>query len=286
MAYGSNTADNIKSFVNTIWEESLLVARENNLMTALVTTFTDMSGTALRKNSSYGTATMSTIGDDDDLTSQVFSPTALSTLTPYEYGAQFFLTDLRVETDPYGVRNDAALELGQAMGESIDIALCGDFNSLTGGTIGTSGSPLTWKYFWAMAAILQAKHAPKPWVFVCHPHQYYRLGSAAAIGGTATNGGPAIQDQFSRAFFVQEVGGISIYTSSNCEASSTDYYTGMFSRAALAFDVRRAPKLEVERDASRRGNELNLSAVYAHGVWRPAWGVQGVFAGAAPDGTA
>lgn len=284
MAYGSNTADNIKSFVNTVWEESLLVARENSLMTALVTTFTDMSGTALRKNSSYGTATIGTIGDDDDLTSQVFSPTALSTLTPYEYGAQFFLTDLRVETDPYGVRNDAALELGQALGESIDIALCGDFNTLTGGTIGTTGSALSWKYFWAMASILQAKHAPKPWVFVCHPHQYYRLGSAVSIGATVTNA-PALQDQYAKNFFVQNVGGIDIYTSSNCEASSTDYYTGMFSRSALAFDVRRAPKLEVERDASRRGYELNLSAVYGHGIWRPTWGVQGIFAGAAPDGT-
>jgi hypothetical protein len=285
MTAGLNIAANIASFVNTIWEEALLVARENNLLSNLVTVFSDESGTALRKNATYGTATMQTVGDDDDLSSQVFSPSALSTLTPYEYGAQFFLTDLRIETDPYGVRNDAALELGQALGESIDVNLCGDFNAMTGGTIGTTGSVLTWKYFWAMAAILQAKHAPKPWVFVCHPHQYYRLGSAAAIGGSASNGGPAIQDEFSRSFFVQSVGGIDLYISSNCEASSTDYYAGMFSRAALALDIRRAPRLEVERDASRRGYELNLSSVYAHGIWRPAWGVYGVFAGAAPDGT-
>ena len=259
MTAGLNTAANIASFVNTIWEEALLVARENSLMSSLVTVFSDASGTALRKNASYGTATISAIGDDDDLTSQVFSPTALSTLTPYEYGAQFFLTDLRVETDPYGVRNDAALELGQAIGESIDVALCGDFNALTGGTVGTSGSVLTWKYFFAMASILQAKHAPKPWVFVCHPHQYYRLGSAAAIGATVTNA-PALQDAVSRNFFVSNVGGIDIYLSSNAEASSTDYYAGMFSRAALAMDIRRAIRLEVERDASRRGYELNLSS--------------------------
>ena len=43
---------------------------------------------------------------------------------------------------------------------------------------------------------------------------------------------------------------------------------------ALALDVRRAPRVERQRDASRRAEELNLSAVYAHGVWRPKFGVK------------
>jgi hypothetical protein len=49
---------------------------------------------------------------------------------------------------------------------------------------------------------------------------------------------------------------------------------GIFSPLALALDVRRAPRIEPERDASRRATELNLSSVYAHGVWRPKYGVQ------------
>ena len=53
---------------------------------------------------------------------------------------------------------------------------------------------------------------------------------------------------------------------------------------ALALDMRRAPRLEPERDASRRGYELNLSAVYAHGVWRPKFGVCGIFTNAAVTG--
>jgi hypothetical protein len=284
MSYGMNTAGNIAAFVNTVYDECRFVARENNLMSNLVTVFSDQSGTALRKNAYYGTATLSQIGDDDDLTSQVFSPTVESTLTPYEFGAQFFITDLRLETDPYGVRNDASQELGQALAESIDVAVCGDFNSLTGGTIGTSGSVMTWNYFFAMLAALRAKHAPMPYVFVCHPNQWYRLGKAASIGSTVTNQ-PSVQDAFARNFYVQTVAGVDCYTSSNCEASSTDNYAAMFSRSALALDMRRAPRLEVERDASRRGYELNISAVYAHGVWRPNWGVQGIFAGSAPDGT-
>lgn len=284
MSYGLNTAGNIASFVQTIYEDSYHVARDNNLLLNLVTTFTGTSGTALRKNAIYGTASFSAIGDDDDLNSQVFSPTADQTLTAYEYGAQFFVTDLRMETDSFQVRQDATLELGQALGEKIDTDLCGDFNSFTGGTIGTSGSVLTWKYFFAMLSALKAQKAPLPYVFVCHPNQWYRLGVASSIATTATNA-PDLQNEFARNFYVQTVSGVSCYVTANCEASSTDYYAAMFSRSALAMDWRRAPRLEVERDSSRRGYELNYTAVYAHGVWRPKWGVQGIFAGAAPDGT-
>ncbi len=284
MTAGLNTAGNIASFVQTVYEDAYLIARENNLLLNLVTQFNDMQGTALRKNAEYGTAAFSQIGDDDDLISQVFSPTADQTLTPYEYGAQFFVTDLRRETDPFNVQNDARTELGQGLGEKADTDLCGDFNAFTGGTIGTSGSVLTWLYFFAMLTALKTQHAPMPYVFVCHPNQYYRLGKSASIGATVTNA-PELQNEFARNFYVGSVAGVAMFTSANCEASSTDYYAGMFSRQALAFDWRRAPRLEVERDASRRGYELNYTAVYAHGVWRPKWGVQGIFAGAAPDGT-
>ena len=284
MTYGINPAGDIASFVNTIYEDALLVARENNLLLNLVTQFNDASGTALRKNQVYGTATFNTVGDDDDLTSQVFKPTADQTLTPYEYGAQFFITDTRKETDPFPVQNQASQELGQAFGEAVDVALCGDFNSMTGGTIGNSGSAMTWNYFFAMLTALKAAKAPQPYYFVCHPNQWYRLGKAASIGGTVTNA-PELQNEFARNFYVGSVAGVACFTSSNCEASSTANYAGMFSRYALAIDWRRGFRIEYERDASRRGIELNASALYAHGVWRPAWGVQGIFLGSAPDGT-
>ena len=41
MTVGLNVAANIASFVNTIWEDALLVARENSLASSLVTVFTD-----------------------------------------------------------------------------------------------------------------------------------------------------------------------------------------------------------------------------------------------------
>lgn len=68
--------------------------------------------------------------------------------------------------------------------------------------------------------------------------------------------------------------GVDVFVTSNIPVTSNNARGLMFSREALALDVRRAPRLEPERDASRRGWELVMSAVYAHGTWRPEWGVQ------------
>jgi len=280
-----NTYADISSYVNTIWQDALLVARDNNLMVNLVTVFNDRAGMAVRSNSEYGTATIQSVAETDDLTSQAFTPAVLSSLTPAEVGAQFFMTDQRLESDPFMVRSDAAMELGSAVGQKIEKDLLGNFTSLTGGTVGTAGSVATWAYFYAMLTKLRAQNAPAPYAFVCRPEQWHYLGKAAAPGATVTNA-PALQDSIVGQFYVGSVSGVNIFVSLNIAVTSgTDAYAAMFSPQALALDVRRAPRIEPERDASRRGWELNMSAVYAHGVWRPKFGVKALLAADSPDGT-
>ena len=277
-----NTYSDISSFLNTVFEDAMFVARDNNLMAQLVTVYNDRQGMAVRKNSEYGTATISAIAETDDLTSQAFTPSLLSTLTPAEVGAQYFMTDQRLESDIFGVRSDAANELGFAMAQKIEKDLLGNFTSLTGGTIGTAGSAMTWSYFYAMLTALRAQNGPAPYAFVCRPEQWHYLGKAVAPGATVTNS-PAIQDSIVGRFYVGSVSGVDIYVSSNiAKDASDDAYCAMFNPQAIALDIRRAPRLEPERDASRRGWELNLSAVYAHGVWRPKFGVKGIFDAALP----
>lgn len=280
-----NTYSDISSFVNTVFEDAMFVARDNNLMAQLVTVYSDRQGMAVRKNSEYGTAVIQSIGETDDLTSQAFTPSLLSTLTPAEVGAQYFMTDQRLESDIFGVRQDAAQELGFAMAQKFEKDLLGNFSSLTGGTVGTAGSAIAWSYFYAMLTKLRAQNAPSPIAFVCRPEQWHYLGKAVAPGATVTNS-PALQDSIVGRFYVGSVSGVDIFVSSNISVdSNSDAYCAMFNPQALALDIRRAPRLEPERDASRRGWELNLSAVYAHGVWRPKFGVKGIFDAASPDGT-
>jgi len=282
MTAGMSLSSDISSYINTIYQGAMLVARERNLMSALVTTFGDRTGVASRSNSQYSGATMNEVGEDDDLTPQKFTPSVLATLTPTEKGAQYFLSDTRLETDPFTLRADAALDLGQSITTKIETDLLSQFSSLTGGTVGTAGSVITWGYFFAMASRLKAQKAPKPYYFVCHDYQWHVLAKAVAPGATVTNA-PAIQDEITRNFYVGTVGGVEIYTTSNITVdASDDAYCAMFSAQALGLDMRRAPRLEYERDSSRRGWELNLSAVYAAGIWRPAFGIQGIFDASTP----
>jgi hypothetical protein len=281
-----NPSSDISSFINTIFEASILVARDNNVMTSLVRTFNDRTGVATRQNSQYGGLTVNSIAETDDLVGQAFTPASIATLTPAEAGGQYFLTDTRVESDPFAVRNDASQDMGLAMATKMETDLLGVIPSFTGGTVGTAGSTMTWSYLFAMEAQLRAKKAPYPYFTVLHPYQWYPLAKAASVASSsATNAAPSLLEEVNNMFFVKQVGGVFIFVSSNLTIDSNDdAKPGMWSRDAIALDIRRQPRIEPERDASRRGWELNLSTIYAKGVWRPTFGVQGIFDCTAPTG--
>ena len=279
-----NPSSDISSFINTVFEAAILVARDNNVMSGLVRTFNDRTGVAVRQNSQYGGATINSIAETDDLVGQSFTPSSIATLTPAEVGAQYVMTDTRVESDPFTVRNDASMDLGLAMATKFETDLISNFTSFSSGTIGAAGSAITWSYFFNMEAILRNAHAPYPYYALLHPYQWNVLAKAASVSGTRTNAASSLLEEVNSMFFVQQVGGVYIFVSSNITPNATtdDAYCGMWSRDALALDMRRQPRIEPERDASRRAWELNLSAVYAHGVWRPTFGVAGLFDAATP----
>ena len=280
-----NPSSDISTYIQTIYDGALLVDRDNTFMSSVVRNFTDRTGLAARSNSQYGGATMNQIAETDDLVGQAFTPSVISTLTPVEFGAQYFITDSRRESDPFPVASDAATDLGLAMATKVETSLMGHFNAFTAGTIGASGSACTWSYVMAMESVLKAAYAPYPYVLVLSPAQWFPLAKAASVASsTATNAAPSLLEAVQSTFFVKQFGQVSIFVSANVETSGTDAYAGMFSRDALGYDLRRAPRLEAERDASRRGIELNLTSVFAHGVWRPSFGVAGLFANSAPTG--
>jgi hypothetical protein len=280
-----NPESDISAFVNTVFEAAILVARDNNFMPGVVHSFGDRTGLAVRQNSQYGGATMNQIAETDDLVGQAFTPASIATLTPVEFGAQYFLTDSRVESDPFSVRSDAAADLGQALATKVETSLLGHFDELTSGTIGAAGSTCTWSYIMAMEAVLKANYAPYPYVLVLSPAQWFPLAKAASVASSvATNAADSLKEAVQSSFFVKQFGQVSIFVSGNVETTSTNSYAGMFSRDALGFDLRRAPRMEPERDASRRGTELNLTSVFAHGVWRPKFGVCGLFDNQTPTG--
>jgi len=270
-----NPSSDISTYIQTIYDDASFIARESDIMTRLVTNFNDTDDESKpRSRSEYGSATISTIGETDDLSGQSFTPAVKNTLTPAEAGGQFFLTDTRRSADPFGAQNDASLELGMATAKKMQTDILGDFSSLTGGTVGGEGSTITWGYFFAALSQLKNTKAPPPYRCVMHTYQWHRLGSAASIAASTQPAANWSLDEVMRKWFVGSVAGVDIFVTSDITVDDSDDANGaMFSPSALGFDPRRAPRLEPERDASRRGWELNMSTVYAHGVWRPAFGI-------------
>lgn len=280
----NNPSTDISTYIQTIYNDAWFIARDNSIMPRLVTTFTDQSGSRQRSSSRYGSATIATLGETDDLQSQAFTPSVLATLTPAETGAQFFLPDLRVESDPMAVRNDAAMELGMAQAKKINNDVLTDFTSLTAGTVGAAGTTITWGHFFAALSQLRNAKAPMPYRCVLHVYQWHQLAKAASIATTSQANAPMFQDDVTRQWFVGRVANVDVFVTADITIDSSDDANGaMFSPLALALDMRRAPRMEPERDASRRGWELNMTSVYAHGVWRPEWGVTMTFDAATPS---
>jgi len=286
MATQPNTYSDVSAIANAMQENAVFAIREVGTMQRLITAFSDMSGLNPRKGYEFNKSEAQQVAEADDLTSKAFTPALLATLTPYEIGQQFFITDSRAESMlPENIIRDGALELGLSAADKIESDLVGDLASLTGGTIGAAGTAITWGYL--AAAIAQARNASKsnsfPIVAVVHGYQWSVLAKSASIAGASVAAiAPNFQDELTRSGYVASFMGVPLYQVWAAPDSADDFTGGVFRRDALAVDWRRAIRIEPERDASRRGWEYNMSAIYAHGVWRADLGVKMIFDATAP----
>lgn len=275
MATGYSTVSDLNSYFNNIYEDAVFTVREETLATRLVRTFRNGRGDQTRTLPEYSSVSFQTVAETEDYSNPTtFDKTALSTLTPGEVMAQIILTDRRIETDPDDARSDAASELGRGAAEHVDTDIFSNFSSLTGGTVGNLGSEMAWGYFYAAISVLRANKVPGPYYAVLHPYAWHYMAEAAAVASTVTNA-PSFQDAVMRRFYLGSVAGVDLFYSPLVPTSGgTAAYSAVFNPQALAYDLRRDFRIEPERDASKRAWEFNATMLYAHGVWRPKWGVQ------------
>lgn len=268
-----NTAALLSTIVNNIWEVALLTASQQGVMQPLVRNFNDGQPTmAGRAFAAYSGGTVGAVAEGADVTSQAFTPAVAGTLVPYIYQANYTLTDTRIASDPFGVTRDAGQDLGRLVGVAVDKALAGLFSSLTGGTVGSAGGTLTWANILRAHAYCAAAIAPGPYAVVLRPEQWYYLLSPTSGVPTLLQA-QSLMDNFGRDFYVGSWGGMNFFSDANI-TSGTAAEGGMFSQDALALDVRRAFRIEPQRDASLAGggNELNASMIFAYGTFRPTFG--------------
>lgn len=267
----------LNSLFNTIYDRALFVAREMNLMAALVDQRSAV-GWMNRIVPIRPAITAESVAETEDFNSPTtFGKSTKATLTPGEIIAQVVLTDRDVETDPDPAIADASFELGGAIATKIDVDLLGLFTSF-GTDKGTgAGNAATVATMGAAVAVLtnaKALQYGQP-VGVLHPYHWHdiwvELGQPAA---TYSN----LQEYTTAAlrdYFVGDLLGVNFYRSANISVdASDDAISAFFVSPALMLDTRRAPRFEGERDASARAYELNITAGYAVGIVRDEFGVK------------
>ena len=273
----------ISSLLPDVYEAALMYAQESFVMPQLVTTYTDQTGMQDRNISEYATGTVTTgLGETTDLTTQQLDRSLLSTLTPAEIGTQFVITDRRLDSDDVDILADLSQHIGYTIFKQIEDDLVGHFQNFTGGSVGAASTALTWDHVYAARSILAQANVPPPYNLVLSEYQYYDLATAANIAALSAAAPLKVRDDIQSRYYIASVGDIDIFTTS-VMTPGTSVYGGMFSRGALALDIRRAMRIELQRDASLRATEVNATAIYAHGLRRPLWGVSVLSDGSVPS---
>jgi hypothetical protein len=270
-----STYDDIKTLVANVYELALLKAQEGNVIAQLVTVFNDNQGIAPRVYGEYSGGTFASIAGTADMSAQTFSASAGGTIIPATYGQQITLNMNRIKSDPAGAQRDAGQYLGETAAAHIDTNLAGRFSSLTGGTIGSGGGTLTWANIFNAQAIMRSNKIYGRYAVVLHPMHWYHLTSASS-GVPTLMQSEEIKNRFMSGFYQASLDNMDFFVDANI-AAGTAAVAAMFSRPAIALDIRQPFTINPQWDASMAGVgawELNASMVYGFGVYRPTYGVQ------------
>lgn len=266
----------LNSLFNTIYERALFVAREQNLMAALVDQ-RSATGWMTRVVPIRPQISAVAVAETEDFNSPTsFGKSAKATLTPAEIIAQVVLTDRVMDTDPDSAASDAAFELGGAIATKIDVDLVTLFATFTTDKGTGAGNAATIATLGAAVAVLtnaKAMQYGQP-AAVLHPYHWHDIWVLLGQPAATYSNLQEFTNAALRDYFVGDLLGVNFYRSSNIAVdASDDAVSGIFVKSALMLDTRRAPRLEIERDASARATELNMTGGYAVGIVRQEFGI-------------
>lgn len=272
MTQGYSGTANISDDILAIHEDAWFVAREQMVMPSLVYGY-NSGGWEDRKLFSYPQITAASVAETEDFANPtVFGKTLDVTLTPGEIMAQSILTDRRLETDRQAARTDCSTELGNAISDKIEQDLLDLFDSFTDDHSSTGGTAsFALQLVGNAIASLRTAKARGPFYVMIHPYQWLDVWNE--IGKPSTSVVPNdIATGALRDYFVANLVNALWFQHAMIDTTSNKATAAVFNREAIALDTRRPPRLEAERDSSKRAWELNETAGYAKGIRRNAFG--------------
>ena len=261
------TSSTVSELYTEIIQEALFVASEQSIMRGLVKNYTIAGGGKSVEVPIYANVSAAAVNEATDL-----SNTAV-TITAAEVGIMTTLTDLARNSASRNVAADIGRLFGEAIATKIDTDLTALFTGFSTEKGPGAGSELTVQDLFECAAELKTNKAPGPYYGVFHPKQIFNVKKS--LTNTFVGRDTELSNEAMRSGFVGNVAGIQIFETSNISVDgSDDSIAGVFSQDALALAMMQDLKIESQRDASLRADEIVATAVFGVGELHDSYGVK------------
>jgi len=268
-----STSSTLSELYTEIVAEAQFVASEKSIMRNLVKNYAITGGGKAVEVPVYAQVSAAAVAEATDLSNTAIDPSSV-TITASEVGVMTTLTDLARNSAPRNVAADIGKLFGEALARKQDADLTALFDgfSVTSGDGTAAISPAV--IFNALSTLRANALPANESAVVLHPKIAYDLKSG--LTNTFAGLDTETSNEALRSGFVGKLAGLNIFETSNIANTGTagDYKGGAFHKDALAIAMMQDVKIETQRDASLRADELVATSVYGVGEIHDSYGVE------------
>lgn len=268
-----STSSTLSELYTEIVAEAQFVASEKSIMRNLVKNYAISGGGKAVEVPVYAQVSAAAVAEATDLSNTAIDPSSV-TITASEVGVMTTLTDLARNSAPRNVAADIGKLFGEALARKQDADLTALFDGFSV-TIGDGTAAISPAVIFNALSTLRANALPaNECAVVVHPKIAYDLKSG--LTNTFAGLDTETSNEALRAGFVGRLAGMPIFETSNMANTGTagDYKGGAFHKDALAIAMMQDVKIETQRDASLRADEIVATSVYGVGEIHDSYGVE------------
>ena len=269
-----STSSTLSELYTEIVAEAQFVAQEQSIMRNLVRNYAISGGGKAVEVPIYAAVSASAVSEASDLSNTAIDPSSV-TITASEVGVMTTLTDLARNSAPRNVAADIGRLFGEAIAKKQDTDMTALFDGFSGavgdGTAAISAASI----FNAASTLRAAALNINECAVVLHPKIAFDL-KANLTNTFANSNANDLANEALRSGFVGTLAGMRVFETSNISntGNAGDYKGAAFHRDALAMAEMQGLKVETQRDASLRADEIVATAVYGVGEIHDSYGVE------------
>ena len=269
-----STSSTLSELYTEIVAEAQFVAQEQSIMRNLVRNYAISGGGKAVEVPIYAAVSAAAVSEASDLSNTAIDPSSV-TITASEVGVMTTLTDLARNSAPRNVAADIGRLFGEAIAKKQDTDMTALFDGFST-AIGDGTAAITAaKVFAAASDLRSAALNINECAVVLHPKIAYDL-KANLTNTFANSNANDLANEALRSGFVGTLAGMRVFETSNMSntGNAGDYKGAAFHRDALAMAEMQGLKVETQRDASLRADEIVATSVYGVGEIHDSYGVE------------